>query len=132
MKLYKLQVLIGQIGPGDHSGAIPGAGMRRCAGEIGTPVAAGGEYCVLSVEAMQRPILQAERDHTAALIAFHQQIESEILDEVVAVVAQRLAIECVQQWVTGSVGHATASMSLATLAELKGLTAEGTLIDPAW
>lgn len=129
--MYKLQVLIGQISPGDHSGAIPGAGMCRCAGEVGAPVTTGGEHRVLGVEAMQCPVLQTERDHTSALAAFHQQIEGKILDEIVAVIAQRLTVECVQQRVAGPVGHATASVSLATLAELKRLTAEGTLIDPA-
>jgi len=35
----------------------------------------------------------------------------------------------VQQRVAGPIGHATASMSLAALAELERLTAKGALID---
>lgn len=132
MELHKLQVFIGQIGPGDHSSAIPGAGVRGCAGKVGTPVAAGGKHRILGVEAMQRSVFQTERDHPAAFAVLHQQIESEVLDEVVTVVAQRLAVKCMQQRVTGPVGHATASMSLATLAKLERLTAECTLIDLAW
>lgn len=132
MELHKLQILIGQIGPGDHGSTIPSASVRGCAREVGAPVAAGGEHRILGVEAMQRAILQAERDHAAAFTVLHQQIEGEILDKVVAIVAQRLAVKCVEQRMAGPVGHATTSMSLATLAELEGLTAEGTLIDLAW
>lgn len=72
MELHKLQVLIGQIGPGDHGSAIPGASVRGCTREVGAPVAAGGKHRVLSVKAMQRAILQAERDHTAAFAVLHQ------------------------------------------------------------
>lgn len=132
MKLHELQVLIVQIGPGDHGSTISGTRVRRCTREVSASVAAGGKHRVLGVEAMQRPILQRERDHTAAFTVFHQQIEGEILDEVVAIVAQRLAVKCMEQRMTGPVGHATTSMSLAAFAELEGLTAEGTLIDLAW
>jgi len=57
MKLHKLQVLIGQIGPGNHSGTVSGAGVCRCAGEVGASIAAGSEHRVLGVEAMQRSVL---------------------------------------------------------------------------
>lgn len=41
VELNKLQVLAGKACPGDHGGAITGAGVGRCAAEVGTPVASG-------------------------------------------------------------------------------------------
>ena len=70
---------------------------------------------VLGAEPVQRAVLQAEGDHAATLAVLHQQVEREVLDEVVAVVAERLAVQRVQQRVAGPVGHAAAPMSLAAL-----------------
>lgn len=93
MELYEFQILIGQIGSGHHGGAVTGAGVRGRARKIGASVTTRSEHRVLGVETMQRSVLETERDHTPTLAALHQQIEGEILDEVIAVVAQRLAVE---------------------------------------
>jgi hypothetical protein len=47
-------------------------------------------------------------------------------------VAQRLAVQGVQDGVAGTVRSGGASVGLATLAELQGLTAKGTLVDLAF
>lgn len=106
--------------------------MRGRAREVGTSVATGGEHRVLGVEAMQRPVLETERDHPATLAVLHQQVKRKVFDEVIAVVAQWLAVERVQQGMTGSVGHTTTSVSLTTFAELERLTAKRALIDLTW
>lgn len=47
-------------------------------------------------------VLEIESDHTSALSILHEQIHCEVLDEVIAVVAQRLSIKRVQKGVAGS------------------------------
>lgn len=131
MKLHKLQVLIGQISSGDHGGAVSGAGVRGRAGEVRASVATSSEYRILGVETMKCSVFQTERNHSSAFSILHQQVQGKVLDEVVAIVAQRLAVERVQQRVAGSVRHAAASVSLAAFAELQRLTTKSALIDLA-
>ena len=45
---------------------------------------------------MQGTILHVERDDTDTLAVLHDQVKREVLDEEVGVVAEGLAIECVQ------------------------------------
>ncbi|KYN06704.1 hypothetical protein ALC62_02363 [Cyphomyrmex costatus] len=94
--------------------------MCGCAGKVGTPIATSSEHCILGMETMQCSVLQAERDHTATFAILHQQIEGEILDEVITIVAM-----------AGPVSYATASMSLTALAKLERLSTKGALIDLA-
>ncbi|KYN35852.1 hypothetical protein ALC56_09643 [Trachymyrmex septentrionalis] len=94
--------------------------MCGCAGKVGAPIATGSKHRILGMETMQRPVFQAERDHTATFAVFHQQIEGEILDKIITIVAM-----------ASPISYATASMSLTTLAELKGLTTKSALIDLA-
>lgn len=51
---------------------------------------------------MDGAVLEVERDHTSAFSIFHEQIHCEVLDEVIAVVAQRLSIKRMQKGVAGS------------------------------
>lgn len=80
---------------------------------------------------MYRPVLQGQSDDPLADAILHDQVEREIFDEVVAVVAQRHAVQGVQDAVAGSVRHRTAPVRLAPFAELERLAAEGALVDPA-
>lgn len=41
VELNELQVLAGKACPGNHGGAVTGAGVGRCAAEVGAPVAPG-------------------------------------------------------------------------------------------
>ena len=132
MELHELQILIRQIRPRHHSRAVTSARVRWCAGEVRASVSTGGQHRVLGVETMQRAVFKAKGDDTTALAVFHQQIKGEVLDEVVAVVAQRLAVKRVQEWVTRTIGHAAAAMGLAALAEFERLSTESALVDLAW
>ena len=66
--------------------------------------------------------------NTLAFAILHKQIEREVLNEIVCVVSERLAIECVQKSVSGSVSRSTATVGLSTFAEILRLTSESTLI----
>ena len=55
MELHELHVLKRQACAQHHAVAITGAGMRRGAGEIGAPVAAGGQITVWALKQVQVP-----------------------------------------------------------------------------
>jgi hypothetical protein len=88
---------------------------------------AGGEDGVGGLEAMQRAVLHAQCEDTDASALVHQQVQREVLNEVRRVEGERAAVERVQQRVARAVGGTRAAVRLATLAELKRLTTEGTL-----
>lgn len=129
MELHKLKILIGQIGSGYHCGTVTSASVGRSAREVSSTVSTGGQNGVLGPETVQAAILQTQSDHTPTLAIFHQQIQGEVLDKVVAVVAQGFTVEGVQERVTSSVGHATAPVSLTTFAKFERLTSESSLVD---
>jgi hypothetical protein len=132
MELHELEILVGQLGPRDHGGAVAGAGVGGGAGEVGAPVAAGREDRILRPEAVQSPVLEAEGDYAPALALLHEQVQGEVLHEVVAVVAEGLPVEGVEEGVTRPVGDATAPMGLTALAELQRLAPERALVDFTW
>ena len=63
-----------------------------------------------------------------ALAVLHEQIGGKVLDKVVGVVSQRLTVESVEESVAGAVGGGAASVCLATLSVLLGLTSKGSLV----
>ena len=90
-----------------------------------------GHHGVVGVEPVDGAILKAERDHTPALAILHQEVDGEVLDEEVAVVAEALAVQGVEEGVAGPVSDTAAPVSLASLAVLVGLPTEGPLVDLA-
>lgn len=80
---------------------------------------------------MQRSVLHIDSYDTLALVPLHYQVQSEILDEIIAIVAKRLAVEGVQHAVSGTIGHGGAPVRLSALSELQRLTAESPLVDLA-
>ena len=82
MELHELHVLQRQAGAQHHGVAVAGAGVRRGAGEIGAAIAAGGEDGHVRAEAVDRAVVELERDDAAAAaLVVHDQIDGEILDE---------------------------------------------------
>ena len=57
---------------------------------------------------MNRTVLQTQGNDANTSVAFHYQVEGEVLNEVIAVVLETLAIKCVQQRVTCAVSNAAA------------------------
>lgn len=129
MELHKFQILRRQTLTRDQSSTITSACVSRGAGEEGTSIATGGNNRVLGTETMQATILQIDGQNAATLVILEDQIQSKVLHKVVAVVAQRLAIQGVQQRVTRTISDGTTSVRLSTLAELQALTTESALID---
>lgn len=63
---------------------------------------------------MDGAVLEAQGHHAAALPVLHEQVEGEVLDEVVAVVLEGLAVQGVEQGVAGPVSHTAAPGSEGT------------------
>lgn len=87
--------------------------------------------CMVSSEAMQQSSFHFPSQDTSTAPPVEEQIEGEVLDEVVHVVAQTLAIERVQDRVTCPVRNGAGPVSLTTFAEAQGLTSESSLVDLA-
>ena len=131
VELDELHVLQRQPRAQRHPAAVAGAGMGRGRGEIGAAVAAGREHHRMGAEAVQRPVLHAQRDDAAAGPALHDQVEREIFDEEIGVVAQRLLVERVQHRVAGPVGGGAGALGGRPLAHILHHPAERALVDPA-
>jgi hypothetical protein len=87
--------------------------MSSCAGEIGPSVTSGRDNCVVRSESVNGAVSNAHCDATSALSLFvHYQIENEIFNEKVAIVAQRSAEQCMQHSVSCSVSCASCSVGL--------------------
>ncbi len=105
--------------------------MRAGAGEIGAPVAAGGEDRHVGAEAMDRAVVELDGDDAAAAaLVVHDQVDGEILDEEFGRMAQRLPVHGVQHGVAGAVGGRAGPLRGA-LAVVGGHAAERTLVDLA-
>jgi hypothetical protein len=128
VELDELEILVGETGTGNHGHAVTGTGVGRCAGEVSSTVTTGGENGVVGKESVESAVLLVVGEDTAALTILHDQVEGEVLDEVVGLVAERLAVESVKKGVAGSVSGSTASVGLATLSVLLGLTTESSLV----
>merc|ERR1712172_422353 len=131
VELDKLHVLAGQASPGNHGSAVTSAGVGRGGREVGLAGAALCHHSVVGVEPVDGAVLQAESNHSPALSILHQQVDGKVLNEVVAVIAEALAVQSVEEGVTGPVSNAAAPMSLTSLAVLVRLAAKGTLVDLA-
>ena len=65
---------------------------------------------------MNGSILQTERDYSDTLPVLHDEVQGKVLNEVVAIIAEALAVQCVEERVAGPVGNAAAPVSLSSLA----------------
>lgn len=128
VELNELQILVRKTSTGDHSHTVTSASVSRGTREVSTSVTTSGQDSVLCAEAVDGTILLVVGNDTLALAVLHDQISGEVLDEVVGVVGERLAVESVKKSVTGSVGGGAASVGLTTLTVLLGLTTEGSLV----
>lgn len=88
-----------------HCIPVPGARMRGRRREVSAAVTTGRQNRLVRPKAVDRPVLHVESDDAAAGAIFvHDQVERKELDEELRVVAQRLAIQGVQQGVPRAVG----------------------------
>lgn len=103
--------------------------MSRGAREISSAIAAGGEYGAMRSEAMERAVFEVECDDADAFALVHEEVKGKVLDEEIGVMFQRLAIEGVQDRVTGPIGCSRTSIGLSAFAKFERLASKGTLID---
>src|SRR5262245_12331228 len=96
MELNELHVLERESGPEHHRVAVAGASVRAGAGEVGPSVAAGRENRAMAAKTMKRSVIEVPGHDAAASAFLEDEIEREIFDEEIDVVAQRLAVERVQ------------------------------------
>ena len=95
VELDEFQILVGETGAGDHGHTIACTGVGGCATEVCASVASRGQDCVVRAKAVECAIFLVVRDDTLALTIFHNQVQGEVLDKVVGVVSEGLAVESV-------------------------------------
>ena len=131
MELHEFHVLQRQARAQRHRAAVAGLGVGAGAGMIDAPIAAGGENGGLRAEAMQRAVVELERDHAAAgALVVHDQVDREELDIEFRGMTQRLAVHGMQHGVAGPVRGGAGALGLS-LAVVHRHAAERPLVDPA-
>ena len=131
VELDELKILQRKAGTRDHGVSVTRARVCTRAAEVRSSVATGREDGLVRAETVEGAVLHVERNDTDTLAVLHDEVEGEVLDEEVGVVAEGLAVERVEEGVAGTVGRGGTTVSLATLAEFEGLTTERTLVDLA-
>ena len=118
MELNEFKILQRKAGTRDHRVTVTGASMCTGAAEVRSSVPTRRENGLVRAEAVEGAVLEVEGDHTHTLAVLHDEIERKILDEEVGVVAEGLAVEGMEEGVTGTVGGGGATVRLTTLAVL--------------
>lgn len=103
--------------------------MGASAAEVCATVTAGRENRLVRTETVECAILHIEGNNTNALTVLHYQVQREVFDEEVRVMAERLAIECVEKSMSSTISGSCATICLTTLAILERLTTKCTLVD---
>ena len=86
----------------------------------------------MGAETVDAAILHAQRHNTSASPIFHDQIESEILNEKRRVVAQALPIQRVQHGMAGAVSGGTRALGWRAVTKILHHAAERALINLAF
>ncbi len=93
MKLNKLHVLEGETSTSNHSISISGTRMSGGTRKIRTSIPTRRQNSLMGAEPVQSAVFQTQRQDTATFTVLHDQVESEVFDKVVGVVAKGLAVE---------------------------------------
>lgn len=128
VELDELEILVRQTGTGNHGHAVTSTGMGRRAAKVGTSVSSSGQDGVLCDESVDSSVFLVVGNDTLANTVLHDQVSGEVLNEVLCVVSQRLSVKSVEKSMASTVSSGTASVCLATLAELLRLSSESTLV----
>ena len=129
MELYELGILNWESSSSDHTTTVTCACVRACAREVGAAVATCGHDRVSSLHPVDCAIGHVVGHDATAFAIFHEEIHRKVLHKEDAVVAKGTTEERVQHRVSGTVSDGTAAVGLATLAEVRGLTSEGSLVN---
>ena len=131
MELDELQILQRKTSTSNHSVTVTRASVCTRAAEVGTSVTTSCQNGLVGTEAVEGTVLHVQSNDTDTLAVLHDEIKREVFDEEVGVMAERLAVESVEERVTGTVRRRGAAVCLAALAELERLATECTLVDLA-
>ena len=132
VELDELHVLQRQAGAQHHAAAVAGAGMGRGRGEIGAAVAAGRQHHRLARgSGGSLPSSRQSATTPRHAPSVHDQVEREIFDEEIGVVAQALLVERVQHRMAGAVGGGAGALRRRPLAHILHHAAERALVDLA-
>jgi hypothetical protein len=118
MKLDEFQVLQRQPCPNNHGVSIPGARVGTRTAEVRTSIPSGCQYSLVCPESVKGTVLHVKSNDANAFPVLHDEIEGEVFNEKIGIVAERLAIEGVQKGVTGTVGGGGATIGLSALPKL--------------
>lgn len=78
---------------------------------------------------MDGSVLEVHGDDTNAGSILHNEIESEVLNKVVAIVLEGGSVESVEKRMSSSVSDTAGSVSLSSASEVVGLSSESSLVD---
>ena len=129
MELDELGILDREASSGDHTTTVTSAGVSGGAREVGSTVATSGDDGVVGLHSVDGTVSHVVAHDTTALATLHDEVESEVLDEEDAVVAESSTEQSMKHAVAGSVGDGAASIGLTTLTHVLRLTTEGSLIN---
>lgn len=129
MELDKLQILQRQTCSHSHGVTVTRAGVSRSTRKVRSAVTAGSQDSFVASEPVEGTVFHVNSKHTDTFAVLHEKVESKVLDEEIGVMSERLTVQGVENGVTGSVSGGGTSVSLTTLAVLKGLTPESSLVD---
>lgn len=131
MELHEFEILEWQSGTYNHSIPVSGACVRARTAEVRASITTGSQDCLVCSEPVQCSVFHVKCDDTYTLSVLHDQIKSEVLNEEIGVMTQRLAVEGVKESVAGTISGSSATVCLASLAVLQRLTTKGALVDLA-
>src|SRR5690606_15860200 len=115
-----------------HRIAVARAGMRGCGREIGATIATRRQNDERGAEAVNFARRHVERNNTTALaFLIHDEVDGEIFDIELGLVANRLAVKRMQDRMARAVGGGAGALRNA-FAEIGGHATKGTLIDLAF
>lgn len=92
MELDELGVLQGDACSESHGVAITRACVRRCAREVRATIASCGEHGVVGTDTVDSAVFHVYACDTHASTILHDEVQSEVLDEVSSVKSQRATV----------------------------------------
>jgi hypothetical protein len=130
VELNEFIVLLGQSGSHGHGIAVSGTGVGTSATEVSTSVSSSGKNGILGLDSVDGSIFHIERnDSNASTIVVHDQIQTEVLDEIGGIKGERTSVESVKHGMSSTIGGSSTTMSLSSLSKFEGLSTKSALVD---
>ena len=131
MELDELHILQRQARAQDHGVAVTGLRVGARAGEVGASIAASRHDRHAGAKSVDRAVIEIPCDDPAADTFLHHEIDGEVLDEKLGMLAQALLVERMQHRVTGPIGGRAGALG-DPFAEMGRHAAEGPLVNPTF